>query len=131
MPQQYILGLPTAALAAAGHLWMMIPGEGTVAASSRLEAAQAVLVSPRRIGCKAVCLSILRTTTRGGRIYGEGEGRDGPMSVCMIGMQDGNQGVGRDALLRHQFLVVVGEMWMKGCSAGGQTEVQDIVMDRS
>ena len=53
------------------------------------------------------------------------------MSVCIIGMQDGDQGVGRDALLRHRFLVVAGERWIKGCSAGGQTKVEDIVMDRS
>jgi hypothetical protein len=131
MPQHFILGLPTAALAAAANGWMMIPGDGAVAASSGLGAAQTVLVSPRRIVCSAVCFSILRTATPVGRTYGEGQGRDVPMSVCMIGMQDGSQGVGRDALLRHQFLVVVGERWIKLCSAGGQTKVKDIVMDRS
>ena len=109
----------------------LIPDDGTGAASIRLGAEQAALVSPHRIGCIAVCLSNLRSTTRGGRTYGEGQGRDSHMSLRMIGMQDGNQGVGRDALLRHQFLVVAGERWIKGCSAGGQNKVKDIVMDRS
>ena len=110
----------------------LIPDDGTVAALGAEQGVQqAALVSPHRIGCIAVCLSNLRSTTRGGRTYGEGQGRDSHMRVRMIGMQDGNQGVGRDVLLRHQFLVVAGERWIKGCSAGGQTKVKHIVMDRS
>ena len=58
------------------------------------------------------------------------------MSACMIRVRNGNPGAGRDALARHQMLVVAGpgERWIKagerrikGChsSAGGQTKVVD------